>query len=264
MYKYEMHLHTKQVSRCAKFDAKKYVDYYQSNGYDGIFVTDHFYHGNCAVDKYQDWDTWVEQFCEGYNTAKEYGDAKGFKVFFGFEENFDYDEYLVYGVTPEWLKKHEEARTWTRSQMAKLVHDEGGIVIQAHPFRDVWYISDIKLNLDDVDGIEVINTANKQANNKLALAYAKHFGLYTICASDVHTDPSTRQLGYTAFDTPINNVLDLVNKVKNKESNYLGYEPFDDNETCNHLSISLIHKGSKTIDDKTLKKWCDEAGYIFK
>ena len=40
-YKYELHCHTKEVSRCGAVPAAEIVKMYKENGYDGIVITDH-------------------------------------------------------------------------------------------------------------------------------------------------------------------------------------------------------------------------------
>ena len=39
MYRYETHLHTAPVSRCAKSTVRQALECYKSLGYDGIFIT---------------------------------------------------------------------------------------------------------------------------------------------------------------------------------------------------------------------------------
>mgnify|MGYP000842334657 CR=1 FL=1 len=51
MYKYELHCHTAKVSACSRMGAEELVELYLENGYDGIFVTDHFLNGNTTVDR---------------------------------------------------------------------------------------------------------------------------------------------------------------------------------------------------------------------
>mgnify|MGYP002512850021 CR=1 FL=1 len=51
MYKYETHLHTSPVSRCARATPEETVRYYKEIGYAGIFITNHFIDGNMDVDR---------------------------------------------------------------------------------------------------------------------------------------------------------------------------------------------------------------------
>ena len=62
MYRYELHCHTAKVSACSRLSAREMVDLYLANGYDGIFVTDHFLNGNTTVDKSLPYREAVAQF----------------------------------------------------------------------------------------------------------------------------------------------------------------------------------------------------------
>ena len=46
MYKYETHLHTSPVSKCAIASVRDSLEFYKSLGYDGVFITNHFIQGN--------------------------------------------------------------------------------------------------------------------------------------------------------------------------------------------------------------------------
>ena len=84
-YMYETHLHTCQSSACGWTKGRDYVPYYQDMGYAGIIVTDHFFRGNTAVKKHLPWQERVNQFCIGYEDAREAGEKAGFSVFFVWE-----------------------------------------------------------------------------------------------------------------------------------------------------------------------------------
>jgi methylenetetrahydrofolate dehydrogenase (NADP+)/methenyltetrahydrofolate cyclohydrolase len=45
MYRYETHMHTLPVSRCARYNVRENLEFYKSLGYDGIFITNHFLDG---------------------------------------------------------------------------------------------------------------------------------------------------------------------------------------------------------------------------
>lgn len=171
-YRYETHLHTKEVSACARTKAVDYISFYQDRGYSGIIVTDHFFHGNCGIARDLTWKEWVEAYCRGYELAKEEGDKRGFSVFFGLEENFEGDEYLVYGLTKEWLLAHFEIMQRDRREYYQLLHEAGALVVQAHPCRERSYLSDVHLNPYFVDAAEVINMGNEPYQDGLALEYA--------------------------------------------------------------------------------------------
>lgn len=54
-YKYETHMHTSEGSACGRSSAEEMVRSYKEQGYTGVFVTDHFFNGNCSVDRSLPW-----------------------------------------------------------------------------------------------------------------------------------------------------------------------------------------------------------------
>ncbi|MDR0998255.1 MAG: PHP domain-containing protein [Treponema sp.] len=191
-YLYETHLHTSQGSLCANSRGRDYIRGYLDAGYRGIFVTDHFYRGNCAVDRGLPWKEWVKEFCRGYEDAREEGVRRGLDVFFGWEETFDGDDYLVYGLDRDWLLEHPEARKWSRKNQFAAVMAAGGSVVQAHPFRQHFYLSRVILSPALVNAVEAANAGNhEQAYDALAMDYAGKIGLPVTAGSDIH---STDQL----------------------------------------------------------------------
>jgi len=152
-------------------------------------VTDHFYNGHTAVSRRHVWKEWVKQFCRGYDEARNEGERRGFDVFFGWEETFDdCDDYLVYGLDKEWLLEHPEARRWTRGEQYRAVRAAGGCVVQAHPFRQHYWIKRVVLSSGCVDGVEAANFGNAESSyDALAMRYAQKLGLPVTAGSDAHT-----------------------------------------------------------------------------
>jgi len=192
-YLYETHLHTSQASACGVSPGREYVERYLDLGYTGIIVTDHFYRGNTAIAKYLPWDKWVNKFCQGYEDAAEEGEHYGLDVFFGWEETFQGDDYLVYGLGKEWLLEHPEVRYWTRREQFEEVRRHGGCVVRAHPFRQAYYIDCIRFSLGSVDAIEIANAGNEPSSDALARVYAGKFGLPATAGSDIHYAGDIRQ-----------------------------------------------------------------------
>ncbi len=217
-YIYETHLHTSQSSACGRSPGSEYIKRYQDLGYAGIIVTDHFFRGNCAVMRSLPWRERIHRFCSGYENAREAGEKADFPVFFGWEENFSGDEYLVYGLDKQFLLDHPEAESWTRREQYEAVHRAGGCVVQAHPFRDRDYIPIIRLSPRLVDAVEGYNAANDPENDILAVRYAQRLGLPITAGSDIHhVDhwPDGRMMG-VVFDKPLQSIHDYVDAIKNK------------------------------------------------
>lgn len=229
-YLYETHLHTKEGSACSQSTARELVYAYKEAGYTGIMVTDHFYRGNTAVDRSLPWEDWVEAYCKGYENAKAEGDKIGLQVFFGWEESHQGTDFLIYGLGKEWLLKHPELREVTIEEQYALVHRDGGMVIQAHPYREAWYIPEIRLFPEFVDGVEIRNASHygkapgedgRSNYDVQAQAYADAHGLPYTGGSDIH---STNLLyGGMAFSRKLTDVCDYMQAVKNREGQPIDY-----------------------------------------
>ena len=108
MYKYETHLHTKEGSACSSAPAADMARAHKAAGYDGIFVTDHFFNANTAVPRDLPWEERVDRYFLGYEYAKEVGDEIGLKVWFGCEFTVYNADFLIYGMEKDWMKANEE------------------------------------------------------------------------------------------------------------------------------------------------------------
>ena len=239
MYFYELHCHTKTASLCSKVRPEDYIQFYIDKGYSGMVVTDHFYHGNTSVDRHLPWTEFVDKFCEGFYRAKKVGDEKGFTVLFGFEQKFTdgTDEYIVLGITPEWLKANPQIRDMKRVQFFKTVRAAGGFVIQAHPFRICYYISDIRLSLDYVDAVEVLNIGHDDKYSRQALEYAKRLGLPMTGGSDIHSLKDRDVVSGVAFDREIHTIDEMIKEIKEGRAHVA---PFDRFENLKNIPLDRV------------------------
>lgn len=187
-YRYETHMHTVEGSACGRSTGKEMVRAYKEAGYTGVFVTDHFFNGNCAVDRSLSWEEKVEQFCKGYENAKEEGDKIGLDVFFGFEYCVDAADFLVYNLSKEWLLKYPDIDKWEPRKAFAQMHADGGFIVHAHPFRERDYINHIHLFPRDVDGVEILNGGQLREPwmNERAKIYAMMYELPVTSGSDSH------------------------------------------------------------------------------
>jgi hypothetical protein len=209
-YLYETHLHTVLSSACGVSKGGDYIRRYIDSGFSGIIVTDHFFRGNTAIDRHLPWREWVNQFCRGYEETREAGERLGLDVFFGWEETFDgCDDYLIYGLDKAWLLDHPESRRWTRGEQYRAVKQYGGCVVQAHPFRQHYYISRINLSAGCVDAVEAANAGNRdQSYDGLAARYAEKLGLPKTAGSDIH---DAEQFGWgEIFGVYLNKKIDGI------------------------------------------------------
>lgn len=164
-------------------------------GYTGIFVTDHNWGGNTATNRSLPWDEWVDTFALGYEHAKAEGDRIGLDVFFGYEAGYRGTEFLIYGIDSAWMKAHPQLVGATVEEQYRLVHEAGGLVIHAHPYREEFYIPEIRLYPEWVDGVEAVNAThsnpsspahNDPAYDTRAVKYARDNNLPMSAGSDIH------------------------------------------------------------------------------
>ena len=213
-YLYETHMHTSEGSACASNTGAEMARAYAQAGYTGIIITDHFVYGNTAVDRSLPWSEWVEKFCLGYEHAKEEGEKCGLQVFFGWESGYGGPEFLVYGLDKQWLLNHPEIKDATVEEQLQLVH----------PYREAWYIKEIRPYPDFVDAVEGVNASHSSYGkeerhpefNERALAYAKEHNLPLTAGSDQH---STLMLwGGMVFPRKLTDIHDFGRAVLNREA----------------------------------------------
>jgi hypothetical protein len=258
-YLYETHLHTAGVSKCAVSGGADYISGYIDKGYSGIIVTDHFYNGNCALPRNLPWKEWVYRFCAGYEEALEKGERLGLDVFFGWEETFDNcDDYLVYGLGKEWLLDHPECRGWTRGEQYRAVKEAGGCVVQAHPFRQRYYINRVILSTGCVDAVEAANGGHDDEADSLAYRYAKKIGKPVTAGTDIHdaSDIYNGELFGVYLRNKIDSIAGFVNAVRDNQIAGIKAEQDRFNYTGTE-SITLPVEIRDEYDRITGKDWRD-------
>lgn len=244
-YIYETHLHTSAASKCARSGGAEYISYYKELGYSGIIVTDHFFNGNCSIPKNLPWEERVDLFCRGYEDAKAEGDRQGLQVFFAWEARFWGDEFLVYGLDKDWLKKHPDMLEWDHITHYQKIKADGGLVVQAHPFRERGYLSEVYVHPFQCDAFEVANAGNPYEQNRMAYRYALENNITMTAGSDIHTVGVTDcgDIYGMEFDTPLSSITDYVNRIKNG-SGFLLHVPHDTlvwtDDTTNHLPVFIF------------------------
>ena len=152
-------------------------------------------------------------FAQGYEEAKKTGDKIGLQVFFGWEETYEGQDFLIYGLDKQWMIEHPEMEYWTIKEQFQEINDAGGMVIHAHPFRDRPYIPEIRLFPNYVNGVEIFNAKNNQDENDQAYMYAKKYNLPMTAGADNHHIPIVNS-GIDVMKK-FNSEKDYVNLIKN-------------------------------------------------
>lgn len=217
MYKYETHLHTYPVSKCARSTVRENLELYKEFGYDGVFITNHFLDGNINIDYNVPYEDKINFYFSDYEEAKKLEDEIGIKVFCGVELTYKGTDFLIYGLDKEWYLSHPEIMDMKKSDELPFMMENGALVIQAHPYREAFYIDHIRLFPREVHGVEVINACRTELENNMAKAYADSYELIEFAGTDNHTAGNRQTFAGMCSETPIVDENDFVNRVKNGE-----------------------------------------------
>ncbi len=213
IYKYDLHIHTSEVSGCGKIKSKDIVKMYKDIGYDGLVITDHYYEGFFENIKDSSWNKKAEDFLIGYRTAHEEAQKLNLKIFLGMELRFSGSEndYLVYGIDENFLLNNPELYKLSLEKFKELIKDKEIVIYQAHPFRTNCFSVDPQL----LNGVEVYN-GNQRANsyNNQSYESAKKNNLLMVSGSDFH-EKEDLATGGIITNERINDNKELVKILKN-------------------------------------------------
>lgn len=217
MYKYETHMHTAPVSKCARASVYDSLIFYKQRQYDGVFITNHFLDGNFGGDPSASYAERLAFYLSAYEEGASYAEKLGIKVFFGVESSYKGTDFLLYGLAPDWFVAHPEIMDMKKSEQLSFFRSEGALVIQAHPFRQAGYIDHVRLFPDRVDGFEVFNANRTDTENKMAELYADEYKLLKTAGSDNHVGREQTVLAGLAFETPVLSETDFAARVRSGE-----------------------------------------------
>lgn len=218
MYRYETHLHTYPVSRCAKHTVREALEFYKSLGYEGVFITNHFLDGNINIERDRPFEEKLEFYCSDYEEGLRLADQIGIRVLFGVEMSYKGTDFLVYGLDKAWYLAHSEIMDMKRSELLAYLMASGALVIQAHPYREAGYIDHIRLFPRQVHGIETPNASRPDFENNIAAYYADYYGLITVAGSDNHSLTKQKHLAGLEFETPIRDEADYIARVMARQA----------------------------------------------
>ena len=180
----ETHLHTADVSICGGILAKEIPQLYKNKGFKNIIVTDHWnehtlsqFSGN-NHEKNEKWQ-------RGYKIIREECEKLNMTAFLGMELSITgcVEDYLIYGVTDEFLKDYPALYNCTIDEVFKAVEESGLLIYQAHPFRPYIEVRPFEF----LHGVEVFNmNPRHDGNNNSALTFAKKHNLLQLAGSDFH------------------------------------------------------------------------------
>jgi predicted metal-dependent phosphoesterase TrpH len=225
MYRYETHLHTYPVSRCAKHTVREALEFYKSLGYEGVFITNHFLDGNINIERDRPFEEKLEFYCSDYEEGLRLAEEIDIRVLFGVEMSYKGTDFLVYGLDKAWYLAHPEIMDMKRSELLAYLMASGALVIQAHPYREAGYIDHIRLFPRQVHGIETPNASRPDFENNIAAYYADYYGLITVAGSDNHSLTKQKHLAGLEFETPIRDEADYIARVMARQAKIFTLNP---------------------------------------
>ncbi len=186
MYRYDLHVHTSEVSPCAHLNVKEMVRRYEAAGYQGIWLTNHFHREFEEMTCGKSWKEKADFFLRPCREGRERSGGR-LLVGLGMEIRFlqDPNDYLLYGLTEELF--YEEGSRWLSMDLESFFQAYGDrlLIVQAHPNR---HGSSQPASLSLLHGMEAVNTSPRHdnGNQETQRILATHPWLIPTGGSDSH------------------------------------------------------------------------------
>ena len=188
----DLHMHEKRYSLDSTLALEEIVEIAKKRGLDAICITDH---DSMGLREY----------------AEEYSKKTGFPIFVGIEYFSLQGDILAFGID------HYPEDRISAQEFIDYVHEQGGVVVSAHPFRHnrrglEGYLDILK----GVDAIEILNGSTLPDAAMVAVQYARKYGFAITGGSDCHY-PDKVGICATYFTNEIKTMDDLVSAIRNRE-----------------------------------------------
>lgn len=168
---YDLHIHTRLHSQCSELSPEEAVSEAQRRGLDGIAFAEHSY-------------TWTSQEIE---ELKDRMGCPSFPILAGREVSTRSDgretgDLLVFGAT-----EIPEGAACTIDEVCRIVRQQSGIVIAAHPYAELLGIGD-EVRSARIDAIEVANHRHRNmANTRRLQGVCRELNVPAVASSDAHS-----------------------------------------------------------------------------
>lgn len=188
----DLHMHEKRYSLDSTLALEEIVEIAKKRGLDAICITDH---DSMGLREY----------------AEEYSKKTGFPIFVGIEYFSLQGDILAFGID------HYPEERISAQEFIDDVHEQGGVVVSAHPFRHnrrglEGYLDILK----GVDAIEILNGSTLPDATMMAVQYAKKYGFAITGGSDCHY-PDKVGICATYFPNEFKTMDDLISAIRNRE-----------------------------------------------
>lgn len=194
--KIDPHVHSSGASYCSVITCKGIVDNKKAAGYGAAVLTNH-----CQLHYFypKDQAEWCERFIKEWEEGKKYADKNKFKLFFGIEVTIQdplFSDWLLYGATPEFLRRAPCLYMLDQRQLFDLCNDNGIFLVQAHPYRE----SPSPCIARYMHGIEINCTPIDYAKKQKVINFANEFALPITCGTDYHSSENKAKGGMVVPD----------------------------------------------------------------
>jgi hypothetical protein len=187
--RFDLHLHTRQYSRCSRIDPDRLLRQAEKVGLDGLVITEHHYQWH--DDELQD--------------LVARSGVPGLVVLAGFEYTSSQGDILIYGLEPEHAKQFKPGGA--PESVVDAVRRLGGVCIAAHPTRAGMGF-DERIYSMPLAAVEVCSVNLKQHERRLALRVAQAMKTPPVACSDAHDLKNVGRF-VTEFNRPIQTRADL-------------------------------------------------------
>lgn len=221
VWKYDLHVHTREVSPCGRMTIEEMGEAYERAGYDGIWLTNHLHRDFLEATAGMGWQERAETFLAPYRKAKRW--ERRLSVGLGVELRFlsDANDYLLYGVTEEMI--FGEAERWVSMNLREFYGEyrDRLLIIQAHPNR-AGESSPADFHL--LHGYEAVNSSPRHHNQNglTQRSLCLHPWLIPTAGSDSHRPEDVGRTGILT-DRPLAGNEDLTALLKSREYELIPY-----------------------------------------
>jgi len=213
----DMHAHSSGISQCCQVPYDEVLRCTREKGMDGIFLTNHY---QKSYIKDETALSFAERSVKEFEDARKCGEAMGMPVFWGIEvtmELYPPVHMLIYGVDTGFLLENAELFDYTQEKLYNTVKQAGGILVQAHPYRNGATVLDTRF----LDGVEInSHPAYGKTYREELWAIAKENGLLITCGGDYHGD-TYRPLCGIYLPEDLNDGVEVGKYLKNQKELHL-------------------------------------------
>jgi hypothetical protein len=200
---FDLHIHTRRFSGCSFIQYEEIIGQARSAGLDGVALTEHGMR-------------WPDvEFSKLRDAAADCGIVfiNGQEIHARDAEGRSEGEYLIFGV------KRSLTKTKRALQLSQIVHDEGGIIIAAHPYKlsrggksHYYGAGDLIYKLP-LDAIELCHPDHSDIAMKKVQKAMDDLGLPGTGGSDAHKILNIGSC-VTVFESQVNNEADFLREIR--------------------------------------------------